>query len=77
MYFHLVYFPECFTVPSVRKSTHMLYRQATKLMGTMDHEFVCSSTSPLFAFLSCPFHMGKRLTGVFWDTYGCQKPDFL
>ena len=51
-----------------------LFRQVTELMVTKDHEFVGNSTSPPFAFLSYPFHMGislplgKRLTRVFWAT---------
>ena len=59
--------------------TRKLFRQATEFMGLIHHEFVGNSTSPLFAFLSWPFHMGislplgKRLFGVFWDTHGCKK----
>ena len=33
-----------------------------KLMVNMDHEFVGNSTSPPFAFRSCPFHMGMSIT---------------
>ena len=80
MYFHLVYSPEFFAVVSGRTSMRKLFRQATELMVLTHHKFVGNSTSPPFAFLSCPFHMGislplgKRLTGVFWDTHGCEKP---
>ena len=79
MYFHLVYSPDVFAVAPERKLTRRLFRQATELMVNMDHEFINNSTSPPFAFLSYHFHvgisppMGKRLTRVFWDTYGCEK----
>ena len=79
MYFHLVFSPEAFAVASGRKSTCKLFRQATQPMVLIDHEFVSNSTSPL-VFLSGPFHVGtlplsgKRLTGVFVDTHGCEKP---
>ena len=80
MYFHLECSSEFFAVASGRKSTRKLFRQATELMAVIDHEFVGTSTSPPFAFLSCPFHigisrpLGKRLIGMFWDTHGCEKP---
>ena len=83
MYFHLVYPPKFFAVASGRKSTRKLFRQATELIVTIDHDFVGNSTSSPFAFLPYPFHMGtslplgKRLARVFWDTYGCEKPKFL
>ena len=76
MYSHLVYSPECFAVACGTKLKVTLLSQATVLMVTTDHEFVGLSTSPLSAFISCLFHMGislhfgKRLTQVFWDTYG-------
>ena len=79
MYFHLVCSPEGFGDASGRKSTRILFRQATELMVLMDHHFVGNSTSPSLAFLSCPFHLGillplgKRLVGVFWDTQECEK----
>ena len=79
MYYHLVCSLECFAVASERKSTCKLFRQATELMVFIDHELVGNSTSPPFAFPSCPFHMGiwlllgKGLIGVFLDTHGCQK----
>ena len=69
MYFYLVCSPELFAVATV----------ATKIMVLIDHDFVGNSTSPLFAFLSCPFHMGislplgGRLIGVFGDQNGCEK----
>ena len=74
MYFHLVYSREFFAVASRTKSTRKLFRQVTEFMVTKDHDFVGNSTSPPFAFLSYPFHMGislplgKGLTRVFWDT---------
>ena len=80
MYSHVVYSPEFFAVASGRKSTRMLFHQATELMNLIDHEFVGNPTSPFFAFLSCLFHMGislplvKRLLGLFWDTPGREKP---
>ena len=80
MYFHLVYSPEFFAAASGRQSTRKIFRQATKLMVLMDQEFLGSCSSSPFAFLSCPFHMGislllgKRPTGVFWVTHGCEKP---
>ena len=83
MYLHLVYSPEFLVVASGRKSTRKLFHRATELMATMDHEFLGNSTSPPLAFLSCPCHMaislplGKGLTGVFWDTYRCEKLKFL
>ena len=49
-------------------------------MVLIDHEFVADSTSPPFAFLSSPFHMGillplrKKFIGVFLDARGCEKP---
>ena len=79
MYFHLVCSPEFFAVGSGRRSTRKLFRQATELMVPIDHESVGNSTSPPFAFLSCPLHMGisllsgKRLIGGLWDTNGCEK----
>ena len=79
MYFRLVYSPEFFVVASRRKSTRKLFRQKIKLMVLIDQELVGNSTSPLCILLS-PIHMGislslgKRLTEVFWDTHGCQKP---
>ena len=51
MYFHMVYSQECSPVGSERKSTRKLFRQATELMVTMEHEFVGRSTSPPFALL--------------------------
>ena len=81
MYFHLACSPEFFAVASGRKWTRKLFRPATELMVLIDHEFVGNSTSPLFSFLSCPFHMGislftgRRPIGVFWDTHGCEKPN--
>ena len=83
MYFHLVYSPDFYAVASGRKLMRKLFRQATELMVTIDIQFVGNSTSPPFAFPSCPFHtgillpLGKRVTGVFRDTYGCEKPKFL
>ena len=80
MYFHLVCSQEFFAVATGRKLTRKVLRQATELMVLINHEFIGSSTSPPFAFPSCPFYMGisvpygKRLTGVFWDTQGCEKP---
>ena len=80
MYFHLVCSTESFTVTFGRKSTVNLFHQATELMVLIDHGFVGNSTSPPFAFLSCPFHtgislpLGKRLEGMFWNTHGCEKP---
>ena len=82
MPFNLVYSPECFAVASGRKSGRKLFSRATEMMGTTDQEFVGDSTSPCFAFLSYPFHMGislllgKRLPRVFLDTYGCEKHKF-
>ena len=82
-YFHLVYSPEFWAVAFGRKLTRKLFRQVPELMFTIDHEFVGNSTSPPFASLSYPFHMGisfplgKRLTRVFWGTYGCEKLKFL
>ena len=83
MYLHLVYAPELFAVASRRKWTRMFFHQATELMVAIDHEYAGESTTPTFAFHSYPFHMvislplGKRLTSVLWDTYGCEKPMFL
>ena len=83
MYLHLVYSPECLADASGRKSTRKLFRQATELIVTMDHEFVGKATSPPFAFLPYPFHegillpLGKRFIRVIWDTYGCEEPNFL
>ena len=83
MYFHLVYSPERFAVASGRKLTHKLFVQGTELMVTTDYEVVGNTTSPRFASRSYPFHigislpLGKRLTRVFRDTYGCEEPKFL
>ena len=80
MYFNLGCSPEFFAVASGRKSTCKLFREATELMVLMDHEFVVNPTSPPFASLSCPFHMGislplgKSLSRAFWDTHECEKP---
>ena len=80
MYFNLVYLSEFSAYLSGRKSTRKFFCQATKLVDVVDHEFVGNYPSPLFAFLSCPFHMGislplaKRLIGVFWDTLWCETP---
>ena len=80
MYFHLVYSPERFAVASGRKSTCRLFRQETEPMVLIEHDFVGNCTSPSFAFLSCPFHMGislllrMRCIGTFFDTYGREKP---
>ena len=80
MYVHLVYSTEFLTPVSGRKSTRKRFRQATDLMVLIDHESIANCTSPSFAFLSCPFHMGillslgERLIGAFWDTYGWGKP---
>ena len=57
MYFHLLCSAEILAVASGRKSTRKLFRQATKLMVVIDHEFVGNSTSPPFAFLTCPSRM--------------------
>ena len=76
MYLHRVYSPEFFAIASGRKSTRKIFRQATELIVPIDHEFVGNSTSPPFAPFLCPFYMGisvslgKRLTGVLWDTHG-------
>ena len=70
-YFHLVYSPEFFTVAAGKKLTRKVFRQVTELIVTIDHKFVGKSTSPPFALLSYPFHMGislslrKRLTRLF------------
>ena len=88
MYFHLVYYVQLTRifqrrVASGRKSTRKLFRQVTELMVTEDHEFVGNSTSPPFAFLSNPFHMGlslplgKRLTRFFGAFKGVEKPKIL
>ena len=83
MFFHLVYSPVFFSDASGRKSTRKVFCEATELVVTIDHEFLGNSTSPPFAFLSCPFHMGislplgKRLIGVIWAMEGCQKPNFF
>ena len=75
MYFHLAYSPEIFAVTSGRKSTRKLFGQGTELMVLIEHEFVGNSTSPPFAFLSCPFQtdislpLGKRLIGVSGHTW--------
>ena len=61
MYFHLVYSSVFFPVAFGRKSTRKLFHQETKFLVLMDHEFVGDSTSPPFAFPSCPFHMGRWL----------------
>ena len=58
MYFHLVYSAEIFAVTSGRKSTRKLFRQATNLMGLIDHDFVGNSTSSLFAFPLMPLSSG-------------------
>ena len=79
MYVHLVYSPEVFTVASGRKSTRKRFRQAIELMDLIDHELVADPTSPPFASLPSPLHMGillslvKRRLGVFWDTHSCEK----
>ena len=83
MYFHLVYSAEFFSGTSRRKLTDNVFCEATELMVTMDHELVGNSTSPHFAFLSCPFHigislpLGRRLTKVIWAMEKCQKPNFF
>ena len=83
MYFHLVYSPECVAVLSGGKLARKLFRQATKLMVTIHHELVGKCTSPPFAFIPYHFHtgisfgLGKRLTRVFFDKYGCEKSNFL
>ena len=80
MYFHLVYSADFFAVASGRKSTRKLFRQATELMVLMHHEFVVNPTSPPFAFLSRPFHMGislplgKRLMGHFGTLLDAKNP---
>ena len=80
MYFRLVCSPKYFVVASRGKSTCKLFRQATELMVLMDHVIKVNRTSPAFASLPCPFHMGvspplgKRLIGVFWDRHRCEKP---
>ena len=80
MYFYLVYSPEFFVVGSGRKSTRKLFGQAAELIVLIEHEFLGNSTSPPFAFLSCPFQtdislpFGKRLIGVLLDTHGCENP---
>ena len=63
------------------KLTRKLFHQATELMAVIDLEFVENSTSPPFAFLSCPIHTGislplaKRLIGVFFGTrMGAKNP---
>ena len=61
MYVHVVCSPEWFAVASGKKTTRNAFHQATELMVLIDHEFVGNSTSPPFAFLSCPFHMGISL----------------
>ena len=60
-YFHLVNSHEFSDVASERKWTHKLFYQVPELMVTEDHEFVQNSTSPRFAFLTYPFHMGIPL----------------
>ena len=80
MYFHLVCSPEFFAVASGMKSTRKLFRQVTELMVLRDHEFVVNPTSPPFAFLSCPFHMGislplgKQRIGCFGTHIGAKSP---
>ena len=71
-YLHLVYSPESFAVASQRKSTRKLFRQVTELMVTIDHEFVGKNTSPPFASLSYPFHMGMSfLLGILLTRVFC------
>ena len=56
------------------------FRQGTKLIVFIDHEFLGNSTSPPITFLSWPIHMDifpplkDQLTGVIWDTHGREKP---
>ena len=79
MYYHLVCSPEFFSLAYGRKSTRKIFASSNELMVLIHHEFAGSSISPLFAFFSCPFHMGisiplgKRLIGVFLGTQGCGK----
>ena len=80
MHWHLMCSPEFFALTSGRKSARKIFRQATELVNLICHELVGNSSSPPFAFFSCPFHMcislplGTSLIGVFWNTHGCEKP---
>ena len=80
MYFQTGVLTRMFRVASGIKSTRKVFCQATELLVLIDHEFAGNSTSPLFAFLLCPFHMGislplgNQLVGGFWDKHGCEKP---
>ena len=79
MYFHLVCSPDVFRGRVWEKRDAQAFPSTTKLMVLIDHGFVENSTSPPFAFVSCPSDMGtslplgKRLIGLFWDTHGCEK----
>ena len=51
MHFHLGYSPEFFNDASGRKSTHMVFREATELMVTIDQLY----TSPPLPSFHAPF----------------------
>ena len=62
MYFQTGVLTRNFRVASGIKSTRKVFCQATELLVLIDHEFAENSTSPLFAFLCCPSHMGILLS---------------